>query len=201
MRAKVVAFDMDGVLANFNLAYSQLAERLFGNNLGRTDDYTIWPPCWSYEREFGLTPAQVKELWQTIEASGKFWESLTILQSPATLNKVAALTKRVDVDTYFITSRMGYLAKWQSENWLRWRVGVENPTVLISHRKGPAALGLNLTHFIDDRTENCIDVKVALRKRCAVYCLAKPYNKDSHFKMQSIGIEVVERLEDFIERI
>lgn len=200
MSKKIVGIDVDGVLANFNLAYSILAERMWGNDLGRrTTDPDLWPPCWSYERVYGLEDAQVGELWKAINQSVNFWSELDILQSPQTLQRVYSLSNRADVDLYFITSRTGATAKKQTEDWLEFRVGVRNPTVLISSDKGAVAQGLRLTHFLDDKTENCVEVKVARRKKCEVFCLAAPYNKDSHFTMKSIGIHVVQKVEEFVE--
>lgn len=152
---KVIGLDIDGVLADFNEGYRKVLTTVTGKDRfnGEVD-----PPCWSYEKHYGYTEAEVHRAWEVIMADAGFWERLNPYDyTPALLNRVEDIAREQRAEVYFITSRPGVEVKDQTERWLL-RHGYgdwEHPTVLIARgAKGPLAYSLGLTHFVDDRIEN-----------------------------------------------
>jgi hypothetical protein len=61
------------------------------------------------------------------------------------------------------------------------------PAVFVSNEKGPMAQALQYDYFIDDKPENCIDVKKAL-PNCKVFLVSLPHNSkfDAPFNTQRV---------------
>lgn len=171
--------DLDGVCVDFNSAYIQLIKDITGKQLPTPGpDY---PTCWNYAAKDGITPEEDDKVWDHIkQAENYFWAKLPAY--PGTKDALGVLLdRRYEGDEiYFITSRPGAKAKFQSELWLR-RNGFPDPTVLVTSDKGPVAKGLKLDIFIDDKPENCADVALA-SPNTAVYMVKQPYNRDFVFE-------------------
>lgn len=172
-----VGMDIDGVLADFNAHYIKLICRCTGRDL--------FPPgyeplCWEYPESLGYAKAEIGLVWDDIKASGSFWTSLP--NYPDTTEIMTKLFNLRDKghDIYFITTRVGYHCKLQTERWLYQRWGVA-PTVLISKSKGMVAAGLELDMFVDDKPENCIDIVKHMGPN-HTYLLDRPWNQDFDHK-------------------
>lgn len=167
MRRVVPGIDIDGVLADFVTALNDLAFRVTGKHLQNP------PLTWNYQREpGGLTPEEESKLWGMVQSSG-FWQRIRPLASMVEFGRLRKLEFYHPL--YFITTRGGDYAKWETEEWLRGQ-DFHNPTVLISPNKGPVARGLGLTHFLDDKPENCLDVWKE-SPETKVYLLDATYNQ------------------------
>lgn len=155
MRHKVLGIDLDGVLVNFNEGYIRTLAEVSGRLLV---DATYEPPCWSYATVVGYTDAEDAAAWKSITKNPKFWFNLNALPGAiVALDRLAAL-RHDGHEVYFITSRPGVRVHDQSVKWLE-EHGFPRASVLIDRGgKGHAARALGLTHFIDDRPENCVDV-------------------------------------------
>jgi hypothetical protein len=64
----------------------------------------------------------------------------------------------------------------QTTKWLINNGYYALPSVIVSAKKGPIALGLDLDAFIDDKVENCVDVANHCGLKCNVYMLNQPWN-------------------------
>jgi hypothetical protein len=185
--------DVDGILADFNPAYKKLIEE---NSPIRLPDISdTYPNTWSYEKAAGCSPTDINKVWTIIKSSDEFWENLTAYQDAEEFldNLWKLVEEKPWIDVYFITSRPGQTAKTQTEGWLNSHM-FYNPTVLISSDKELCASALNLTHYIDDKNENCTEVRdYALNTKC--YMLARPWNQPQD------GIPRLKALNEFYEII
>ncbi len=113
-------------------------------------------------------------MWQAI-MEGDFWATLDPL--PGAREVLAGLARQRDAgdDIYFLTARPGRYAKQFTEWWLEGQ-GYDCPTVLISRDKGSVCQGLKVEFFIDDKPENCREVK-AYCPRTEVFLLDRPHNR------------------------
>lgn len=183
--SKRIGFDIDGVLADFNTAFIQRVIKVTGQDFFPPRPFDI--PTWDYPQFYGYLPAQVDEVWQDITADESFW--LKLPAYPEANEALRRLTQETLVgnDVYFITSRPGAVAKWQTEAWLSAHGFDETPTVLISSAKGLCARALKLDLYIDDRWENALDVAVTTGSGCRTCLVDRPWNQD-HQDHEAHGI-------------
>jgi uncharacterized HAD superfamily protein len=162
-----IGVDLDGVLVDFNTEY---AKRL-GITLPPGG-----PQLWDYPKHMGVDPVVYEREWDRLETDTLFWSEL-----PAYANAAEAISwlwwlRNNGHAIYFITSRpSGWSMKLAAEAWLRTH-GFNVPTVLFTRTKGPVAKGLELTHFIDDKPENVLEVAEACGPTCEVALYDQPYN-------------------------
>jgi 5'(3')-deoxyribonucleotidase len=196
MGAMVIGVDVDGVLANFNKAYRQRLIKITGRALIPEGED---PPCWNYAPHYGYTKEEDSRVWESIKEDRDFWRGLEALPGArALLFALQDVQFYRDAEIYFITSRPGATAKEQTERWLEAH-GFIDPTVLIARgEKGFFAQGLRLTHFLDDKPENCYSVKQASPKTHN-YLLSARYNEAQHDEAREQGIVVIRTLAEFAE--
>lgn len=168
----VIGIDIDGVLANFEAGFAPILTSVSGIKFPRLNQ-PGWPDSWDWDLEAGITPKQQSAAWTKLKASPTFW--LDLPTHPGAIPFLQWLSNRSD-DLYFITSRPGIAAKWQTERWLKRHGFFGAPTVLISGQKGLAAQALQLSHYIDDKWENCLDV-IERSPSTKVYMKICPYNR------------------------
>lgn len=172
MTKPIVGIDVDGVLASFNNSYIKLIRDLSGRDLfdGR-EESPSFPTDWNYDEVAGYNDEEIDKAWDHVKASPIFWKALFPYEG---VREFVTELERLGLDVYFITSRPGPTAKKQTEDWLE-AVGVDHPTVLISSEKAACCDALEITHYIDDKVENCKDVYLhSWRTSC--YMLARPWN-------------------------
>lgn len=192
-----IGLDVDGVLANFNSAYREILIEVSGRDL---IPEVFEPPCWEYAPAYGYTKDEDRAAWSAIRNDPFFWRKLGVLPgAQELLNDIDDVRHAV----YFITTRLGTQVKHQTESWLRDYVA--NPAVLIaksSADKGRLAEGLDLTHFVDDKPENCIAVKEAV-PGCRVFLLSYAYNlwAKNEPRYDYLGITRIHNLNAFAEAI
>lgn len=174
----VIGVDLDGVVADFNSAYINLVRRLTGRDLFPAGYHKDIIETWSYPESFGYTKEEITGVWDWIAKDDEFWFNLKPLEGAEeflTWLHYEEMFKPHDV--YFITSRIGYAVKSQSEEWLvqhGWG-GSFDPTVLISSEKGECCHALKIDYYIDDKNENCADVR-AKSPKTTCFMLARPWN-------------------------
>lgn len=144
-KAKVVMFDVDGVLADFIAGFTKLGHELMPNLI--TPRTTLETKVWRAE------PGDEK-VWAAAVKSRSFWYDMPALVSDDECKSIAAIAD--EFDTYFVTARIGLEAKRQTERWLDDLIGVSKPTVVISPRKGEVAAALFATHAVDDKAGNAV---------------------------------------------
>jgi hypothetical protein len=133
--------------------------------------------------------------------SETFWADLEPLDHAFdALGDLGDLQEKDLADVYFITTRPGKLSKVQTEIWLE-GCGYNVPTVLIApspQAKALLAAGLGLTHMIDDRTENCVEIRRA-SPQTQVFCLSAGWNIDFHDQLRGAGVNIVQSLKEYVE--
>lgn len=175
----ILAFDCDGVLADFNSAYGALIVKVSGEDRfpGGWKDDPNYPSTWFWEREAGYTKEVENKVWREhILKEGVFWTSLKPYE-PETLKRIGKLSLTHDV--YFVTHRMGKKAKQQTEEWLYKHGMVNYPTVICvkeSTDKLAILQAIGAEAFIDDKPETCNDTALG-RYGMKTYVLDQPWNR------------------------
>lgn len=185
----VIGVDVDGVLASFNEAYMDLLVKQTGRDLFLPKPYLI--ETWAYPETIGYTKKEVSNAWEAIKESDNFWFGLSPLEGA---EEFIVDLYGLHQDIYFITSRVGKDVKFQTECWLMVHGFATFPTVLICSKKGDACRILEVDYYIDDRIENCEDV----RDRSLYtdgYMYAQPWN------LEVKDVPRIEDLGDFMEAI
>lgn len=175
--------DVDGVLANFTDAYAKALTRRTGIEFPVAS--ADWPTSWFWERDAGVTKEQESETWHhDIIQSRTFWQRLSpVPNAKPALKHLNKMTQRGD-EVYFITNRMGDLAKLQTERWL-YAHGVNYPTVIVTGDKVPFLRALKANFFIDDKPDTVMDVgRVAAEEKWEnfnLFLFDTPYNRVQHY--------------------
>lgn len=169
MTPRRLGIDIDGVLADFTYPVARLASELFGISVSG------YATTWNWMQEYGVTGDREKELWEYLTSHPEWWGNLPLLQgADVPLRHLHTLNESMQADVYFITTRPGAGVKLATEVWLQSH-GFLNPTVLIASKKGPIAEGLKLDFFIDDKPENCYDVRPFVAR---TFLPIRPWNVD-----------------------
>lgn len=167
-----IGLDLDGVLCDFNTALAL--------ELGIAIPYE--PPIWSWP-QLVADGDHIKQVWDRITEEPEWWLSVPPYPSRDSVRSSLDTLLRTGNVVYFITSRPNYRhVKKITESWIKQHLGVDTPTVLLAHSsmaKGYIAHGLRLTHFYDDKPENCTAVRsVCGGTPCDVAIVDHLYNRD-----------------------
>ena len=162
-----VAFDLDGVLADFAGAYDAIARR------------RLPPPANSVlglskaDSPAGATsPALERRVWRDIQSTENFWTTLEPLE-PELIAAIHDRVVRDGWDTFFVTQRpatAGESVQRQTQHWLV-QQGFSLPAV-IAHRssRGRLAAALELDFLVDDTVAHCVDVLDLSRTKPILVC-------------------------------
>lgn len=152
MKPLVIGLDLDGVLAEFILAYTHLARNLFPGNAPEPHK-TANTPTWGFvDEQVGFTHDMVSTVWEAIRASHKFWQSLDCLEPKETMKALAVLSGRSTV--YALTSRpLTPTLMSQTTAWLR-SVGLFAVSPILTNKKGLVCNLLGVRYFLDDNVDN-----------------------------------------------
>jgi len=180
---------MDGVLADFERAYHEVEQRLYGPAGTTTRAGDPEEEAAEEEAEESVDPdarpgaaeaasrgrepvdkaaPRHRELrrkrdvvWKTIQATPDFWAGLEPLEVGA-VRRIHEMMLRHRWEVFFITQRpttAGETVQRQTQHWLVAQ-GFDLPSVLvIPGSRGGAAGALRLDYHVDDSPKNCIDVK------------------------------------------
>ena len=165
--------DVDGVLADFNIAFIQRVIDINAKDLFPPRPFDI--PTWDYPQSYGYTQLEVSDAWASIIRDRTFWQNLPAYEDTKKFLAQLSAESIKGNDVYFITSRPGVAAKYQTEWWLTVHGFICTPTVLISSQKGKCVSALQCDKYIDDRWENALDV--ATTTGSEVYLLDRPWNQ------------------------
>lgn len=180
-----VVLDIDGVFASFTKAYGELLTKVGGSKLpkGWQDD-PDFPSVWDWDSKAGYSTDIQTKVWERyiLQESSEFWKSLEPLPTAReTLMYLSSLAKKGKVECYFLTNRMGYRVKAQTEEWL-YGNGFDYPTVIIAADKTPWLRLLKANFFIDDRLDTVKEVaRVSTEEKWPDFqCFLKyaPYNRE-----------------------
>jgi hypothetical protein len=114
-----------------------------------------------------LTRQQRHDLWEAVRRTENFWETLPETE-PGVVARLAGIARERRWEVVFITQRpesAGDLAQIQTQRWLAAH-GYDLPAVyVVKGSRGKVADALSLDVVVDDRPENCLDVKLESRAR------------------------------------
>lgn len=167
-----IGWDIDGVLASFVPAFTKIAHEMFGTRIAEEHEATSWNFDW-----LGLSKEQVDAVWRKIRETENFWGTLPPYLLPETYSRIGALAEAYP--TYFITSRIqtaGALVELQTQRWLKWKAGIDEANVIVSSRKGDCCRGVGVTHYLDDKFTNCLDILKG-SPGTQVFMLLREHNK------------------------
>lgn len=203
----IIGVDCDGVLADFTYGYKNKLFEVSGvRRIGLNEDPTMW--YWA-QGQAGYTPAEDSAAWASIKTDPMFWATLPpYANTRRVLNELDELML-AGHEVYYITHRMGVAPHLQTRAWLEQNGAVAGPQVLIVRdhvfpggkepaNKGHLAKGLGLTHLIDDKPENCLDVKAA-SPLCDVYLLEQPWNEKQRPQCKDAGIRITPSFSYFFQ--
>ena len=197
-----IAFDLDGVLADFAAAYGRVADRLFPESrlppaaetapdredVGRPGA----PPASPEEpaRDVRLSPRQHDRVWKEIRSTPDFWLTLDPLEPDV----VARLHERAVArrwETFFVTQRpatAGDTVQRQTQRWLV-EQGFALPSVVVHDgSRGRLAAALELDFLVDDTVEHCVDV--VSRSSAKAVLVAPEADAAAEANARRLGIEV-----------
>jgi phosphoglycolate phosphatase-like HAD superfamily hydrolase len=130
---------------------------------GPTDEEVQAAPA----RFRALSRRQQHDLWEAVRNTENFWESLQETE-PGIIARLAQLARERRWEVIFITQRpssAGDTTQIQTQRWLVAH-GFDLPSVyVIKGTRGKVAEALSLDVVVDDRPENCLDVKLESRAR------------------------------------
>lgn len=188
-----IAFDCDGVIADLDSALAEIAVRLFGeapkekpepaqqegaggpSDAAGADASAPAPDDQPTAEEVLVEPARFRaltrhqqhEIRETVRSTRNFWESLPETE-PGAVARLATLAVERQWEVIFITQRPssgGDMTQIQTQRWLVAH-GFDLPSVfVIKGSRGKVAAALSLDIVVDDRPENCLDVKLESRAR------------------------------------
>ena len=205
-----IAFDLDGTLADLDSALAAITDRLFPpapageppKSAATNDTSTAETADASEEaaEEQAATPTvraldrrRQQAIWAEVKRIDNFWETLDETE-PGVVARIWQMSCELGWEVLFITQRPssgGDVTQRQTQRWLM-KHGFELPSVYVlgpGASRGKVATALSLDVVVDDRTENCLDVKVDSRARSFLISPNPPANIIANAKR--LGIEVV----------
>jgi hypothetical protein len=138
-----------------------------------------------------LTRSQQHDLWKAIHKTENFWETLAETE-PGAVARLAQIAKERRWEVIFITQRpssAGDTTQLQTQRWLTAH-GFDHPSVyVLKGTRGKVADALSLDVVVDDRPDNCLDVKLESRARAILVWSGDPTAIPANAR--KLGIEPV----------
>lgn len=167
-----LAIDLDGVLCNFNQAFSKVLGKY--SKAVIPVDLPTFPSCWDWPLHYGVNPEEEAKAWREVNVSEIFWKDLQPMPTAEADLKALAHVASNDHEIYFLTMRgNGVNVKRQSEEWL-WRYRFHFPTVIPTYDKATLARMLKVDVLLDDCPKVLEHAQQLRIPR--VYGFAQPYN-------------------------
>jgi hypothetical protein len=148
-----------------------------------------------------LTRRQQQQIWKAVRGTVNFWETLDETE-PGIVARIAAIAEERRWEVVFITQRPeagGDTTQRQSQRWLA-RRGFAMPSVFVlgpGASRGKVATALSLDVVVDDRAENCLDVK--LESLARAFLVGRGNTAVVGPNAERLGIEVVPTVEECLE--
>jgi hypothetical protein len=187
-----VAFDLDGVVADFKTAFLAIAEVV----LDRDAIDRRASPMPDLD---AVSAADAKRVWKVITETPNWWHGLSPYE-PDEIAHLYQLARRFRWEVSFLTSRVptaGDSVQFQSQTWLE-TYGFYMPAVVtVPGSRGEIANALRLDVVIDDQFLNCLEVVGASQAK-AILLIRVP-DQDLERQATERGIGVVHRLDEAME--
>ena len=151
-----VAFDLDGVLADFAGAYRTIADRL---RPGRGPTVLALQPPAVAASEHDRSSARLgRRVWREIRSTENFWQTLDPLEADM-VRRLHEESVSSHWETFFVTQRpatTGDTVQLQTQRWLV-EQGFALPAVIVhGGPRGKLAAALELDILVDDTIEHCV---------------------------------------------
>ncbi|HSC28713.1 MAG TPA: hypothetical protein VLD67_15660 [Vicinamibacterales bacterium] len=203
-----VGFDMDGVLADFSLAFYTIETHVFGPAAVRRavrpeeegDNPPSTPDGASGEPGSLIESRRRRDaVWKLIRSTPDFWTLLKPTQQGA-VRRIRDLSLQHRWEVFFITQRPkteGETVQRQTQRWLIAQ-GFDMPSVLvINGSRGAAAGALGLDYHVDDSALNCLDVIADARAKPMLIVPAD--DAVTARKARALGIGVVHSIGECLD--
>jgi len=167
----VYVIDLDGVLADFILEFTSLANRLFGTQVISTHSQKVW------DIHDILTDEQREKTWEAVDVSDGFWIGVKPLATWPEMELLHSLQHDDMSTVHFLTARnLGVNLQKQTEIGLGGNGLCSTSVILIGDKtKGQWAKELGVTVAIDDRPETCDEYVAAGVPN--IYLMRRLYNQ------------------------
>jgi len=174
----ILQIDVDGVLADFTVGFRAILGRIV---TGLKEHTTLTKPEW---HDLDATTDQNDRAWDVVKSSPFFWASLPVIPSGGEMFDLYSASKVHDL--YFVTSRVGYKAKEQTESWLRKHSALMNPAVIVTSAKGQVAAAIGADHALEDNTANAVSIST-ISPKTQSWLVDRKYNQ---FDQARLGVKV-----------
>lgn len=185
-----VAFDIDGVLADFRTAFQQAATEAGLGNHAVEASPTADP----------LSSRDIKAIWDHVKRSPNWWTHLQPYE-PGQLARLYELARRWKWEVVFMTRRpstAGDPVQFQTQWWIEQQGFYYPAVVTVPGSRGELANALRLDVIVDDQLLNCVDV-VGGSTAKALLLLREEKDASTQDHAVSRGIGVVSTLEEAID--
>jgi hypothetical protein len=185
-----VAFDIDGVLADFRTAFQQAANEA-GVNSRMSEASPSTDP---------LSSRDIKTIWDHVKRTPNWWTHLQPYET-GQLVRLYELARRWKWEVVFMTRRPsteGDPVQFQTQWWLEQQGFYYPAVVTVPGSRGELANALRLDVIVDDQLLNCVDV-VGGSTAKALLLLRDAQDKATQDHAVSRGIGVVTSLEEAID--
>lgn len=188
---KTIIFDVDGVLADFVLGFTQAA------GAAKPWGSAVNDGLWDFSDRF--TKAVINATWEVIKNDPWWWRGLPPLVSSEVFDQIEELSRTHQV--LFVTARVSYHnAQYQTHRWLQDH-GIISPDVVVTHRKGDIAKAVGASFHIDDKPENVAYVHwTADNQPCRSYFLERPPTAEKSLWLPA-NVKRVTDVSEFIQDI
>ncbi len=185
-----VAFDLDGVIADFRSAFEREARRHVAGVLDpdRADSDTF-------------SNAEMRRIWARIQRTPNWWTTVKPYE-PAEIARLYEIARRRRWEVVFMTKRpvtAGEPVQFQTQHWLE-QHGFHYPAVVtVPGSRGELANALRLDIVVDDQLYNCLDVVSGSHAKALL--LARDRSDDVERQAASRGIGVVRTLAEAVDAL
>jgi hypothetical protein len=186
-----VAFDIDGVLADFRTAFQQAAQEAGVSTRSTESDSPSPDP---------LSSRDIKAIWDHVKRSPNWWTHLRPYE-PGQLVRIYELARRWKWEVVFMTRRpstAGDPVQFQTQWWIEQQGFYYPAVVTVPGSRGELANALRLDVIVDDQLLNCVDV-VGGSTAKALLLLRDAQDKTTQDHAVSRGIGVVSTLEEAVD--
>lgn len=171
MTHKTIVFDVDGVLADFMMGFTQVAYHLFGAK--QVEPYSqVQATQWYWHPDY--EESEITQALAFTQTSRDFWKNLDCLVGESDRGLFSVNEDQYNI--YFATHRSAPNAKQQTETWLVRKFGMLKPTVVITKNKGEFCKAVAADYAIDDKAENACCI-AWLSPGTQSFILDRPYNQ------------------------
>lgn len=183
-----IGFDLDGVVADFWGAFSDVAAQVLS-----------WSRPGTAADIRNLSESDTHKVWKVITETPNWWLTLQPYE-PDELARLYRLSRELKWEIVFMTTRVptaGETAMFQSQWWLETHGFYLPSVVTVMGSRGDLANSLRLDLIVDDQLINCADVIGA--SQCKALLMLRTPQASVQEQAINAGIGVVESIQQTID--